>query len=273
MTNGNDWRRHHLRGRVLYAHCDVADLSHKARQWVEEDRRPLTTIAFNEDGFVVKEIIYNLHGGVSQIGSMKYDAHGNRKERLFKNPRGGLLSSLTCEYDEAGKLLECVSTQAEGLIIKQRCRPLYNQSGKKIQETWFYEDGTLNRKCVYRYRLTGELAQEVLYKYDDDGSLEEKHITIYDEQGNVIEASCFDQEGRTIAGPIRYRYSDEGVEIEAATISLKGDLYSTTSYFYDFDNHGNWIKRLEVFKTNESGFETRVITYRTLEYYSLATLA
>ena len=88
MTNGNDWSRHHLRGRVLYAHCDVADLAHRARQWVEEDRRPLTTIAFNEDGLLVKEIIYNLHGGVSQIGSMKYDAHGNRKERLFKNPRG-----------------------------------------------------------------------------------------------------------------------------------------------------------------------------------------
>jgi antitoxin component YwqK of YwqJK toxin-antitoxin module len=272
MTNGTDWSRHHLRGRVLYAHLDVADLAHKAREWVEEDRRPLNTIAFNEDGYVVKEILYNLHGGVSQIGSMKYDVHGNQRESLFKNPRGGLLSSLVCEYDEAGKLLECVSTQAEGLIIKQRCRPLYNKAGKKIEETWFYEDGTLNRKYVYRYRLTGEVVQQVLCKYDDEGSLEEKHVTIYDEQGNVLEASCFDREGRKIAGPIRYRYSDEGVEIEAATISLKGDLYSTTSYHYDFDALGNWIKRLEVFKTNDSGFETRVITYRTLEYYSISTL-
>lgn len=272
MTNGTHWSRHHLRGCVSYAHFEVADLSHKAREWVEEDRRPLNTIAFNENGYAVKEILYNLHGEVSQIGSMKYDAHGNQKERLFKNARGGLLSSLICEYDERGKLLECVSTQADGLIIKQRCRPLYNQAGKKIEETWCYEDGTLHRKYIYRYRLTGELAQQVLYEYDDDGSLEEKHITIFDDQGNVLEASCFDQQGRTIAGPIRYRYSDDGVEIEAATISLKGDLYSTTSYFYDFDSRGNWIKRLEVFKTSESGFETRVITYRTLQYYSFSTL-
>ena len=272
MTNGNDWGKHRLRGRVRYAHSEVADLSHKARQWVEEERRPVTTVAFNESGFVVKELLYNLHGEVSQIRSTKFDANGNKKESLSRSPRGGLLFSLVSEYDETGKLLECVSTQADGLIIKQRCRPLYDRAGKKIEETWFFEDGRLSRKYNYRYHLTGELAQKVLYQYDDDGSIEEKWNTIYDEKENVIEASCFDQQGRTICGPIRYRYTEEGDEIEAATFNLRGDLYSTSSFFYDFDAQGNWVKRLELFKTSESGFETRVITYRTLEYYSCATL-
>jgi hypothetical protein len=268
MTNGNDWSKYHLRGRVLYAHSEVADLAHSARQWVEEARRPVKTIAFNEHGFVVKELIYNVDGEVSQIGSTRYDDNGNKKESIFKNSHGGLVNSLSCEYDRDGKLLECVSTQANGLIIKQRCMPVYNDAGIKVEEVWFYEDGTLNRKHVYRYRATGQLAQQVLYKFDDDGVLEEKWSTIYDESGNVIETSCFDRAGRTIAGPIRIKYSDEGDEIEAATLSLRGDLYSTTTFFYDFDAHRNWIKRLEVFKTNDSGFETRVVTYRTLEYYS-----
>lgn len=272
MTNGNDWGKHHLRGRVKYAHSEVADLSHKARQWVEEQRRPVTTVAFNESGYAVKELLYNVHGEVSQIGSTKFDSHGNKKESLFRNPRGGLLFSLVSEYDETGKLLESVSTQANGLIIKQRCRPVYDPAGKKIEERWFFEDGTLSRKYTYRYRVTGELAQEVLYQYDDDGSIEEKWSRIYDDKENVIEASCFDPQGRTICGPIRYRYNDDGVEIEAATLNLRGDLYSTTTFFYDFDAERNWIKRLEVFKTSESGFETRIVTYRTLEYYSGSTL-
>src|SRR5687767_13374683 len=146
MTNGNDWSRHQLRGRVRYAHSEVVDLSHKAHQWVEEDRRPLNTMAFNENGYVVKELIYDLHGDVSQIGFTKYDAHGNKKESLFKNPRGGLVRSLVCEHDAAGKLVECVYTQADGLIIKQRCRPVYNEAGNKVEEAWFFDDGTPCRK-------------------------------------------------------------------------------------------------------------------------------
>src|SRR6185312_303394 len=90
----------------------------------------------------------------------------------------------------------------------------------------------------------------------------------YDEKGNIVETSCCDQQGRTIGGPIRYKYNDEGDEIEAATINLKGNLYSTAYYFYEFDDHRNWIRRLEVFKRSDSAFETRVLTYRTLEYYS-----
>jgi antitoxin component YwqK of YwqJK toxin-antitoxin module len=268
--NGNGWRRHHLKGRVLYAHSEVADLSHKSRQWVEEQRRPLSTVAFNENGLVVKELLYNVDGGLSQIGSIKYDALGNKRKLLFENPRGGLLSSLEFEYDESGKLLECVSTEAYSLISKQRCRPLYDPTGKKVEAIWFFEDGMPARKYVYRYRLTGELAQQLLYKYAGSGIIEEKWSTIYDQDGNILETACFDSQGRTIAGPTWYRYSDRGDEVEAATCDLKGDVYSTTSYSYDFDGQGNWIKRLEVFKTARSDFETRIITYRTLEYYSFS---
>lgn len=267
MTKVNHWGRHHLRGRVKSAHCEVANLSYTAGRWWEEKRRPLNTVMFNEDGYVIKELLYDPHGSLSQVGSKKYDAHGNTKEVLFQNARGGLLSSLVCECDEAGKLLQCVSTQAHGPITKQRCTPLYDQTGKKVEETWFSEDGACGRKYVYRYRLTGELVQKLLYKFAADGSIEEKWSTIYDEKGNVVETVCFDEQGRTIAGPTWYKYNDDGDEIEAATRGLSGDLYSMTCYSYDFDDQRNWIKRLEIFRTTKTGYKTRIITYRGLEYY------
>jgi hypothetical protein len=267
MTKRTHWGKHHLRGRVKTAHFEVADLSYNAGRWSEAKRRPLTTLLYNEKGYVVKELLYDLDGYVSQVGSKKYDAHDNKREVLFQNPRGGLLSCRVYECDEAGKLLECVSTQAHGLIVKQRCRPRYDPAGRKVEANWFFEDGTPSYKYVYRYRATGELEQQVLYKYDDEGSIEEKWITLYDEKGNVVEAACFDPQGRTIAGPTWYKYDDAGYEIEAATRDLRGDLYSTTCYSYDFDDQRNWIKRLEIFRTAQSGFETRLVTYRRLEYY------
>ncbi len=267
MTNWNQWGRRHLRGRVRSAHSEVANLSYNAGQWLEENRRPLKTLMFNEDGYVLKELLYDLHGSLSQVGFKKYDAYGNKTEMLFQDSRGGLLSSLVAECDPAGKLLESVSTQAHGSISRQRCKPVYDRTGKKVEEAWFYEDGMLSRKYLYRYRLTGEMVQQLRYKYAADGSIDEKWSTIYDEKGNVIETACFDEQGRTIAGPTWYKYNDDGDEIEAATRGLRGDLYSITCYSYDFDALRNWIKRLEIFKTTKSGFETRVITYRSLEYY------
>lgn len=267
MTTRNHWGRHHLQGRIRSAHSEVANLSYNAGDWREETRRPLGTIMFNEEGYLTKELLYDPHGSLSQVGFKKYDAHGNKTEALFQNSRGRLLSSQVCECDETGKLLQIVSTQAHGSIIKQRCRPLYDLTGKKVEAAWFYEDGTLSRKYVYRYRLTGELVQQLRYKYAGDGSIDEKWSTIYNEKGHVLETACFDEQGRTIAGPTWYKYNDDGNEIEAATRGLRGDLYSITRYSYDFDDRRNWIKRLEIFKTTKSGFETRVITYRRLEYY------
>lgn len=267
MATGTHWEKHHLRGRVRSSHCEVANLSYNAGRWCEENRRALNTILFNEEGYVTRELLYDLSGCVSQVGSKKYDAHGNKRETLFQNSKGGLLSSLVYQCDEAGKLLECVHTQAHGLIVKQRCRPRYDRSGKKVEAEWFFEDGTPSRRYVYRYSVTGRLAQQLLYKFAGDGLIEERWSTVYDENGNVVETACFDPDGRTIAGPTWYKYDEDGNEIEAATRDLRGDLYSSTSFSYDLDAQRNWIKRLEVFRTTQRGFETRVITYRILDYY------
>jgi hypothetical protein len=267
MSQGNDWTTHKLRGRVKTINSEVAGLSAGSERWVEQARRPVSTIAFNDDGCVIKELRYDLDGNLSEVGSTKYDANGNKTEVIFQNPRGGLLRSLVYEYDDAGRLLGCVSTQAHGLIIKQRSNATYDQAGNKTDELWCYEDGTVSHRYVYKYLPSGQLAERLLYKYDDDGSIEEKRSSIYDEKENVIASSCFDEENRPIEDRTEWKYNENGEVIESSTFNLKGDLYSTTSYSYDLDTQRNWIRRLEVHKIAKSGFETRIITYRTLEYY------
>ncbi len=267
MRNGNHWCKHHLQGRVKCVYYEVADLWPGTGRWIEEQRRPLKTILFNESGYVTKELLYDLDGSLLQVGSTEYDGKGNKTKMLFQNPRGMLLSSRVYKYDEGGRLLECVSTEARGPITKQRCSPLYDDAGNRLEETWCYEDGTPSRKYFYEYHPTGQIARQLMYKYAEDGSIEEKWDSFFDTRGNIVQTVCFDDQGQTIAGPTTYRYNDDGVEIEGATFSLKGDLYSTTSYFYDFNTQRNWIKRLEIFRTTESHFETRVVTYRALEYF------
>lgn len=267
MNERNDWAADNLRGRIKSIHIEVAKLLEVSGQWREEKRRPVSTMRFNENGVVVKELRHDLDGNLSEIGSTKVDVNGHKIETIFQNPRGGLLTSLTYEYDDDGKLLGSVLTQATGLIIKQRSRVSYDHAGNKTEELWRYEDGSLSRKYVYQYSPDGQIAKQLLYQYHDDGSIEEKTISIFDENGNVIQSACFDKNDRAIEGRNEYKYNDDEDPIETTSFEPNDDLYSTTSYSYDFGSQRNWTKRLEIFKTAKSGYETRSVTYRAFEYY------
>jgi hypothetical protein len=267
MTKLNDWTKGSLLGKVKTAHVEIATLSNNAGQWIEESRVPIMTTTYNEKGYVVKEVFYALDGNVSQVGFTKYDVDGNRTEVVFHNPNGGLVSLLVCDYDDNGKEIGCVYTSAQGLITKQKSVPVYDHTGNKADESWFYEDGTLSRKYTYKFHPDGRLLEQLIYKYADDGSLEEKRISIYSEEGNIVETSCLDESGQFLEGQTRYKYDAQGNETEVASYNPNGDLYSTTSYSYTLDSSGNWIRRTEEFKTSLSGFETQRVTYRTLTYY------
>jgi len=267
MNKLNDWTKGALLGKVKSSHAEIATLSNNAGQWIEESRVPIMTITYNEEGDVVKEVLYALDGNVSQVGFTKYDTDGNRTEVVFHNPNGGLVSSLVCDYDDNGKEVGSVYTSAQGLITKQKSVPVYDQTGNKAEESWFYEDGTRSRKYIYKYDPDGRLLEQLIHKYADDGSLEEERISLYSEKGNIVETFCLDADGQLLEGQTKYEYDEQGNETEVASYNPNGDLYSTTSYSYTFDSSGNWIKRTENFKTKLSGFETKSITYRTLTYY------
>lgn len=267
MAKLNDWTKGNLLGKVKTTHVEIATLSNNAGQWFEESRVPLMTTTYNEEGYLVKEVFYALDGNVSQVGLTKYDTDGNRTEVAFHNPNCGLMSLLVCEYDDNGKEIGCVYTSAQGLIIKQKSVPVYDHTGNKAEETWFYEDGTRSRKYTYKYHPDGRLLEQLTYKYADDGSLEEKRISLYGEEGNVVETSCFDADGQLLEGQTRYKYDEQGNEVEVASNNANGGLYSMTSYSYTFDSSGNWISRTEKYKTSVSDFETRSGAYRTLTYY------
>lgn len=267
MIKLNDWIKSNLLGKVKSVHVETATLANAGGRWIEESRVPITTTVYNEEGYIVKEILYASDGNVSRVGHTKYYSNGNRREVLFQNPNGGLLSLMACDFDDNGRETGCVYTSAHGLITKQKSVPFYDEAGNKSEESWFYEDGTLSRKYTYKYSQDGRLSEQLIFKYAEDGALEEKRISLCDEEGNVVETLCLDGEDQLLEGPTRYKYDEQGNEIEVAFYNSNGTLYSLTSYSYTFDSSRNWISRTEEYRTNVSGFETRSIAYRTLIYH------
>lgn len=222
---------------------------------------------YNRKGYLNKELFCGGDGSVSRVCFTKYDVNDNKTETIFQNPKGGLISSLICHYDDEGKEIGCIQTTAHGLITKQKTLPAYDRTGKKTEETWRYEDGSLNRKHTYKYHLNGMLSEQIIYKYTDDGSLDESCSSTYDENGRIIESTCLDANSRRIEGLTKYKYDERGNEIEAATFNTQGNPYSTTVYSYTFDSLGNWIRQTEESKIILSDFEIRSVTYRAVTYY------
>ena len=95
-------------------------------------------------------------------------------------------------------------------------------------------------------------------EYDSDGSLDDKSTFTHDNKGNVIEENEYDSDG-ILASRWIYTYDNKGNDIEWNRYSSDGSLEEKRTYTYEFDQRGNWIKRID-FRQEEEGGEL------TLEY-------
>jgi hypothetical protein len=104
---------------------------------------------------------------------------------------------------------------------------------------------------------------EYLY-YSLDSNLLSKSVFKYDDKGKVIEDSYIFLADSTSDFKITRKYDDKGVHLESDTYKFDGSLKSKTTYRYDYDSTGNWIKQYSYngeSKTPESITEREIIYY------------
>ena len=106
----------------------------------------------------------------------------------------------------------------------------------------------------------GEVVKEVLRyrettKYDEQGNKTEHnryHSEVdtdyrltykYDEQGNEIEHNRYNSEG-SLDYRQTYKYDEQGNEIEDNRYHSNGSLDYRKRYKYEYDNMGNWVKKI-----------------------------
>ena len=70
------------------------------------------------------------------------------------------------------------------------CRKHYfNDAGDVIEYAWYYSDGSLREKEIYKYDSSGNMIEKA--RYNSDGSLGEKFIYKYDSRGNAVEVTVY----------------------------------------------------------------------------------
>jgi len=186
--------------------------------------------SYDKKGYLMEENLYD------SIGEVKYKS--KLKNHTIKNP---YLSELVETYDSKGKLI----------ITEER---EFDDSGNIIESrtTYIETDGDKNsRISKMEYNSNKNLIREekisvdrvIEYSYNEKDLL--KSVAMYDSNMRIKDY-----------GYKRYEYNDNGDIVEIETSINK------KNYQYDYDENGNWIKRIQFDKGIPS-----FLTEREIEYY------
>ena len=205
-----------------------------------------------------------------KVKKMKEESFEAKKSSSGSVEKGKSNEIKITEYDEKGfekhKPGEKFKKDSNGRILEEEGywegRPAsistfkYDNQGNLIQDTYYgYEsgDGFLNN---YKYNDKGWMSEVIP---EGEGPFYRMKYE-YDKEGNKItEISQGDGSGNS-----KYKYDDRGNVIEwIYGESVTDNQGNVTTYKYEFDPKGNWIKKIEL---NDKK-EPQLITERTIEYY------
>ena len=263
-TKKNGWETDNLKGKVK---------SYTQSKYGAEDRfgeiqkkalDSFKTFEYTVKGSRIKSTHYDANGRIEGAWIYKYDAKGNLIEWATYNADGSLSSRQTFKYNVNSDLTEHNLYKKnidypDGSFYKEGISQ-YDNNGNKIKYTHYDVDGSILETWAYIYDAKGNLIEEheydsyfdtmmyglgppyTLYKYNDNGNLTErehhsgiwtdKQILVYDDSGNLIE-----EKNQTSIGQM--------------------DTY----YEYEFDEKGNWIKRITFKNQIPESIEERKYEY------------
>lgn len=236
---------------------------------VQGPRLPRQTVTFDEQGNVLTAIVYKPDGSLLRKLSWahEYDKAGREIKTYYYNDKGVLTNTGVHVYDLKDRRTQTTQINPNGSINHLRSYS-YDDQGNIIRESHRNENGSPRLLINRKYDTAGRATEEVYI--NAKGALHHRNVMTYDQRGNQTGWTLFKQDG-TAVQPFRntFSYDERGNIKEVITHSAGGVLKSKESFSYEFDDVGNWIKRVatrEIFKENGSRIETEV-TYRQLTYF------
>lgn len=120
---------------------------------------------YNADGFITKEVSYDINGNVSASEVIEYNVDGLDIKHVFYNGKGGLVSTSVNEYDENGVLIKYSNTNSD-TRYSWSSESEYNDDGRIIKVTYYNNVGNYSGETVYEYDDEGRMISESHYNTD-----------------------------------------------------------------------------------------------------------
>ncbi len=244
---------------------------------------------FDDNGNIVEGQCFKLmnNGMLSSSEKITYcEGKLEKKERrqIGKKDR---MEQMKIEYFENNKLIKVETYDLKNKLIDV---VKYEYLGKEEKKIFMLKNGEkgYTQKKIYDDRqnqiMFGEeiggkdrgYSKWIEYNYNEDGTIQEQRSV--DKDGNILNKQVvkYDEKKNLIESKVYYK-SDGDTELridKSATFSYNsyGDLTSWTSetsrtifiinFHYDYDEHGNWIRRTMDSSLTKGFALTRIIKYK-----------
>jgi hypothetical protein len=262
-----------------------------AYDFQEGTLRTRTVTFFDETGKVLSaETTDSEDELVSQV-IFRYGDGGRLIERVTYGRHGALAQRVTYERTDAGDVAEQLTYDAQGSISARQVFEYDSDRNVVREET--YRGANLDRVIVMTYdadgtprtrdtyRADGDLLRSRHYSdgglfydettFDDAGDVHRRSRATLDERGNFREMIEYGVDGE-VNERSTFTYDERHLLVEETleTVIMNSPSTVVTRYEYEFDEHGNWTRRLKI--EEQSGLiETSTVLetlYRTIDYHS-----
>jgi hypothetical protein len=283
-----DRQKENLVGLVKNVRTEGTHTLHQNGRYLEGNRQPVVTVSYNTSGNRTEEIpsqsdLVGLVEGISYRSAKSfyfYNLSGKIIERVVANFDGTLMVRTLYFYDERGRIREAKTESYDG-AMSGTTTYTYNEKGRLI------EAAGINGEFTYSYDANGHLIEErkdggpsvyLLYTYDEQGK--KRTTTSYDphDPGLGIEKveTTYDIQGKPVTSLTYYTHRKNGVPEEEKDAKARKKIPRPKGWFYayEYDAHGNWVKRTDwECETSETSRKLvcknpSLVVYRTISYYS-----
>ena len=161
-----------------------------------------------------------------------YDAAGNRiEEAKYLNDS---VYKTTYIYNDKRQLIREI--KHEGAFHTEY---VYDAEGKLIETKGVYGENSVASHFVYIYDSQGQMIKKRRY----GGGLDFEQIKTYTPNGQVASEANGSDPKAPLYRRVEYASDDKGNVVERIEYGNKG-LEDRSTYSYEFDAFGNWIKRI-----------------------------
>ena len=199
----------------------------------------------------------------------------------------------TSQFDQGGKKVEKFNYRTDGVPLPKTTYS-HSKNGVLLKENHYSAvSGKPYLETIYVYDSQGRLKEEIGKNIEDNKILSRK-LYSHDEKRNYTEVADYDW-NNVLRGMIGFIWNNQGKVSEILGFSPNGDslgkgivtyeergnvvemIFSTAAgavvkkekYTYEFDEHGNWIKKTLYHWVTEEGksfYKLMNITHRTITY-------
>lgn len=238
-VNKNDWLEHNLYGKVKsikeFTYYAVERFGEVEKGEVMSVFKPTTTI-FNEQGYVIEKVEYDLDGNIYSKKLYKYDNKETLLEKYKYDSDDNLIekSFYNYELNEKGYKTKTIDKFSPEDSLKFKFVSEYNSKGNKVLKELYTSEGS-------KFAITA-------FKYNGKNRLIESY-SIVDFSNDLIPKSTF-------------KYDNKGNRVEIKRYDSKDNFREKSVVEYVYDEKGNWIK-----STTSCDLVPGDIKEREIEYF------